>query len=443
MRDIFLFVIIFGLIPVMLKFPQIGILTWSWVSYMNPHRLAYGFAYDFNFLDYIALFALLGILFSKEKKIFPRHPITYLLALYFFWVSLTTLFAINHEVAIPKYITLVKILLFTFATLLIMQSRVRINALIWVIVLSIGFYAFKGGIFTILTGGSGRVWGAPGSFFGDNNHFALVLLMIVPITIYLIQVTEDKRLKIGLAVLTMCEIMAIFGTQSRGALVGMVCMFTFFAWKAKKLWILVILFPFLGAIGFMFMPDSWKERMASIERYEEDASAQGRLTMWRVAIDVANDNPVLGGGFNVFYDDGVRTQYLRPGEEGRAVHSVHFEVLGEHGYAGYLIFFMLALTTYLTGNRIIREAKANPRFKWCGELAAMIQISMVGYASAGAFVNLATFDLYYHLVAIMVMTRVVMAREMAAEAATEHPKNRTSGLQQTGPAHPTGKIATT
>ncbi|WP_417319031.1 putative O-glycosylation ligase, exosortase A system-associated [Emcibacter sp.] len=412
MRDIFLSLIIFGLIPIILKFPHVGVLAWSWISYMNPHKLAYGFAFFFNFLDFLAAATIVGLLITKDKKSLPKHPIVWLLGLYVAWVSISTLMAINHEVANPKYITVIKIMLFTFVTMLIMQSKSRINALIWVIVLSIGFYAFKGGIFTILTGGGGRVWGAPGSFFGDNNHFALVLLMVVPLTYYLYQNAEHKWVRLAAMGLVICEILSIFGTQSRGALIGMVCMFSFWAYKSKKLAIVLFLLPFLALVAFFFMPDSWKARMTTIEHYEEDASAQGRITMWRVAIKVANDNPIFGGGYNVFYDEGVRARYLLPGEVGRAVHSVHFEVIGEQGYAGYLIFLLLALTTYATGNTIKKRSQQRPDLKWCGDLAEMIQVSMIGYASAGAFVNLATFDLYYHLLAIMVMTRVVLQKEL-------------------------------
>ena len=36
---------------------------------------------------------------------------------------------------------------------------------------------FKGGIFTLLTGGGYRVWGAPGTMWGDNNGVSLAMLM--------------------------------------------------------------------------------------------------------------------------------------------------------------------------------------------------------------------------------------------------------------------------
>ncbi len=45
----------------------------------------------------------------------------------------------------------------------------------------------------------------------------------------------------------------------------------------------------------------------------------------------------------------------------------------------------------------------------------MVQVSLVGYMSAGAFLGLQYFDLFYHLVAIIVVTRVLLQRQFAEE----------------------------
>ena len=45
----------------------------------------------------------------------------------------------------------------------------------------------------------------------------------------------------------------------------------------------------------------------------------------------------------------------------------------------------------------------------------MVQVSLVGYASAGAFLGLAYFDLYYDLIAVIVLCRTVIASQKAPE----------------------------
>lgn len=71
MRDIALVIIVFGSLPFILARPYIGILMWSWLGYMSPHRLAYGFAYDFPFAQIVAITTILAFLFNREKNIFP------------------------------------------------------------------------------------------------------------------------------------------------------------------------------------------------------------------------------------------------------------------------------------------------------------------------------------------------------------------------------------
>ena len=41
--------------------------------------------------------------------------------------------------------------------------------------------------------------------------------------------------------------------------------------------------------------------MNTIEEYQQDESAGARLYLWRVALQVAGQRPVIGGGFKVTY----------------------------------------------------------------------------------------------------------------------------------------------
>ena len=43
----------------------------------------------------------------------------------------------------------------------------------------------------------------------------------------------------------------------------------------------------------------------------------------------------------------------------------------------------------------------------------MVQVSLVGYAIAGAFLGLAYFDFYYTLVAVIVLTKTVLVAQDA------------------------------
>ena len=411
LRSLFVFITVFASLPFILVWPHVGILVWSWISYMNPHRLTYGIAYSFDFLDYVGGLTILSAFLTREPKRLPNHPLVYLLVLYIAWVTLTTSFAVEYT-AWTTWLIFIKIYIFTFLTLMFMNTKARINALLWVIILSIGFFSAKGGLYTFTGGGEGRVWGPDGSFIADNNDFGLVCVMLLPLIRYMYTVTTNKHVKRLLFLLGLLTILAIFGTQSRGAFLALVAILFFLVLKSKKKVFGIIALVFALGVGFVFMPNSWRERMDTITTYQKDASAEGRLTMWKFAIDVANDHPVLGGGLDVFYNNAYRAKYLPFGVEGRAVHSIYFEALGEHGYVGLTIFLLILITAYFTCSAIMSRTREHADLHWFYDLASMLQVSLVGYAVAGAFLNLGTFDLYYHLIAIIALLRVMCDQQL-------------------------------
>jgi len=89
----------------------------------------------------------------------------------------------------------------------------------------------------------------------------------------------------------------------------------------------------------------------------------------------------------------------------------------------------------LTCSRTVKLTRHQPDLKWAGDLSKMMQVSMVGYAAAGAFLNLSTFDLFYHVLAIVVMAHLIVRNELkktstATEA--EHATDADTGDQTFG-----------
>ena len=158
------------------------------------------------------------------------------------------------------------------------------------------------------------------------------------------------------------------------------------------------------------MPQKWYDRMRTIKTYEQDASAEGRINAWWAAYHVANDR-VTGGGFETFKPGFFRMYAPDPGNV-HDVHSIYFEVIGEHGWIGFGMFVLLGWFTWTTGNRMRRQAKGQMETKWVADLAGMVQVSMIGYAASGAFLGLAYFDLYYDLIALMVIGSTVLKQQI-------------------------------
>jgi len=403
MRDLLIACIVFGSLPVILKRPFWGILMLAWLGYMNAHRLCYGFMLSMPVVQIVAIVTLAGMLASKEVKrmIWSREIV--MLVIFIVWMSITTTQAFYFELASEQYIKVIKIQILTFMTLLMLNSRQRVHLFIWAIVLSLGFYGIKGGIFTILNGGAYRVQGPVGTFIEGNNELALALVMTIPLMRYLHLQERNQLIKNALAGGMLLSAIAAVGSQSRGALVGLVLMGAIFWTKSRNKLSTALLIAISIALSAGIMPDAWYARMNTIETYDRDDSALGRINAWWTAWNVAKDR-ATGGGFMMFQSSVFQQYAPEPGRIHDA-HSIYFQVLGNHGFIGLFLFLLLLVLTWLSCGAIIRQAKKNPDLKWAQDLGAMVQVSLAGYLSAGAFLGLGYFDYIYHLIAVAVVVR--------------------------------------
>lgn len=413
MRDLALGIVIFALLPYALMRPYIGLYLYSWISYMNPHRLAYGWAMNFPWAYILALTTLAGLLLSREpKRMIWGRELT-VLALFVFWTLVTTAFAFYPDLAQEQLVKVLKIQLMIFVTPLLINSKERLRGLVWVIVGSLAFFGVKGGIFTILRGGVYHVYGPDGSFIAGNNELALALLMTIPLMRYL-QLTESKPwVRQSLGVAMVLTGLSVVGSQSRGALLGGLAIMVFLWLKSRQKLMTAILIAFAVGLIALVMPQEWYDRMATIETYQQDGSALGRINAWWTAWNVAVARPLVGGGFEMF-QPATFDLYAPDASRAFYAHSIYFQVLGEHGFVGLFLFALLGLLAWRTGSKVIRATKSDPEHKWASDLAAMVQVSLIGYASAGAFLGLAYFDLPYHLVVIMMLTRALVEQERLA-----------------------------
>jgi len=421
MRDIAVTLIVFGVLPYILMRPHIGVYAWSWIGYMAPHRLGWGFAANLPFAALIGAATFAALLFSKEPKRIPLTPITVTLILFLAWMVITTIFAIHPDEAMAKLSKVLKIQLMIFLTLMLFNHRERIHGLVWVIVISLGFYGVKGGIFTLLTGGQFHVVGPPGSFIVGNTSLALALVMVLPLMRYLYTQADNKWVKRGLVAAMGFSALSILGSYSRGGLLAIAAMGAFMLLKSKKRGLMIVVLILSIPVAIAFMPERWTARMQTVQSYEEDASAMGRITAWLFAIEMAKGR-FLGGGFESFTPANYHlyapeiVEMLMETAAGRyqGAHSSYFSVLGEHGFVGLFLFLTLGFVSWRTATWITKYAADSDSLAWAKELAGMIQVSLVGFAVGGAFLSLAYFDLLYHLMALLVLLKLQVAQSLAA-----------------------------
>lgn len=413
--------------------PFYGALLWVWFGLMNPHRLTFGFAYDLPFAQAaVIVIVFASLLHTREVKWPKGAPVMLLLALVV-WMGLTTVNAILPVPAWNKYVEVLKVLGLTVVVACLIHNREHIIGLVWTVVASIGFFGIKGGIFTIVTGGSFQVWGPPSSVVEGNNELAVALVTTIPLMYFLAAHPRQAReffpaswiserwIKRGLVVSMMLCAAAAVGSQSRGALLGILAMATMLWWRARSKLRLALILILAVTVALPMMPDSWFQRMETIQTYQTDQSAMGRVNAWGMAVNIANDR-VLGAGFPTANSTVFGMYSPRSGPEWILVaHSIYFQMLGEHGYVGLALYLALWISTYLMAGRLVRMGGQHADLAWVKTLGNMCKVSMVGFGAGAAFLSLAYWDMPYYIMVIVVAAHNFSRTQLAGNLATPVP----------------------
>lgn len=404
MRDLIIVAIVAVGALAALRRPWIGVMLWTWLSIMNPHRMSWGFAYSAPLAAVAAVATLVGFVFTRERSWPFKGAPTVWLAIFVCWVTISWLAGLSPEADYDQWNKVIKIYFMVFVGLMLLHSKQHILSLAWVAAGSLAALGIKGGVFTVITGGNYRVWGPPDSFIADNNEFALSLVMTIPLLRFLqLQLLPGWRRHAMTVTMLLCAAAAL-GSQSRGALLAIGAMSLVLWWRGNSRLVGGIFMLVAGTALVIFMPDTWSDRMSTISSYEEDGSAMGRISAWWNAWGIAKDY-VFGVGFNAARPE-LFARYSPYPDAVHAAHSIYFQVLGNHGFVGLVLFSMIFLSSYREAALLRREARKNPQAAWCDSLGAMAQVSLIGYAVGGAFLSLCYFDLPYNIVMLVVLARV-------------------------------------
>jgi probable O-glycosylation ligase (exosortase A-associated) len=423
MRGLLFLVVFMASLPLIFVSPFNGVLIWYVFSLGNFHTLTWGFLSNLYYAYIIAILTCVSWLFCRgEKKRLPLTPVVILTLLFSLWMTITSIFAVAPATLVwGKWALVHKMLFMALLGYALTTTRQRVNQLIWVVVLSIGVWGAKGAILGLLRGGGDRVFGPPGTAIGDNNDFGLALIMILPLLFYQWHFAANRWLRHGLMWIGLLVTVAVVLTYSRGALVGLAVMVPVLLVRSRAKLSMSILIVAVGYFIYSFAPENWFSRMATIENYQEDLSAMARIYFWKISLQIADQRPLVGGGFDVTHWPEAANRFLSGTDlpdltQPRAAHSIYFEVLSEHGYVGLALFLMITLYTWLNCSWLIRHSRDRPDRAWANLLGRMGHGVLVAYWTAGAFVSQAYLDEYWCVVFLLDAARCIAAREVAASS---------------------------
>ena len=117
----------------------------------------------------------------------------------------------------------------------------------------------------------------------------------------------------------------------------------------------------------------------------EDTSAGGRLMFWNYCIEMFKDKPIIGYGINTFnkaFSDNVG--YVYQGSRWNMyAHSMYYELLGETGIVGIVLFGFFMLYSLVYSLRLFRNSCLSNVWKGLLWFSISLQILFIVYGYSG------------------------------------------------------------
>ncbi len=409
MRDIVVLIFLSGCIVAALKQPWWGVLSLAVFSYLNPHAYAWGFVRSLPVYYILFLVVAFRTFTTKDKQSLPkdwRITVFILLWLYF---GITSTQAYMQDEVWQRYWSVTKIYLPFYFTLVLINTRHKLYCLIVTIAASIGIVAVKGGLFAILKGFSARVYGPPNTQFEENNAFAVAMLITIPLI--LIWQKQELRpwLKKGLIIAVPIIYSASLSSWSRGALLTMAVLTLMLIWHSKHKFLVIPLVMIGAFLVKDYLPQEWFGRMETLQTYDKDESAMGRIEAWSDGWNHTLEHPFVGSGF-----EGWRFVTKRDW------HSSYVEMFSEHGFIAFGLWLSLILGTLISLTKLPKQTQGIEGMEWVKDYCFMLRASLICYMVGTAFLGLSYWDLLYHLIFIAVLLKKFALEELAEKTQAAH-----------------------
>jgi probable O-glycosylation ligase (exosortase A-associated) len=421
-RDLYIALVYFSFIVFGVSAPFVATLGYMWTDTFYPQLIS----------DYVAMIPssmLMGAMalllyLARDRRQPAQFTIHTLLTICFaLWCLMTLAWAEVPVQAAEKADWAVKTVLFSAFIPIVIRSRVQIEAFVQVYLFAVLIHMLPVGTKTFLSGSAyGRDLGIIKGNVGlaESSALASISIAMIPIILYLrshaILIPKSRWTQIGYSALAFLAIPAAIGTYARTALVGfgVVGVFMFMQSRRKVLYVAVCA---ALVIGFALKTsDTWSERIETTANYDEENSALGRILVWQWTLGYVADHP-LGGGFNSYMINSI----VMPSNgsfvvvHGKAFHNMYFEVLGEQGFPGLIMFLSVQGLSLLYLFRIIRRTRGQEHLLWLYDLARALMTALLTIMACGCFIGIGFQAYVWYLIALPVCLREYLRRVDALE----------------------------
>ncbi|MGB7374286.1 DUF5935 domain-containing protein [Pontixanthobacter sp.] len=411
MLDLALFGFLMAVLAIGFRSPFVWVLAYIYVDILAPGKIGYTImpAISPSLLCFVAAFA--GWLLADPKKgakFTVRQGLIAALLFYCWW---TTTNADFPEFAATKWEWVWKAMFFAIFLPLTLTTKLRIEAALLTMVMTVGAILISAGVKIVLGGGG---YERKLFFVNDNSGLyesstlATVAICSIPIIIWFNKYgtifKPDWRVKLFSAGLIFSCLLIPIGTEARTGLVCIAVLLVLALRDIKRRLTFIVAGATMVFIALPFLPSSYYERMATLGSTDGDESASTRLAVWEWTFDYAMEKPT-GGGFDSFrgnsftYDMPIRqeagnttsVEFREVVDEGRAFHSAIFEMLGEQGWPGLFMWLWIHALGLWHMERIRRKWRTftGDGEQWQAPLATALQYAQIIYLVGSLFQGIA------------------------------------------------------
>jgi putative inorganic carbon (HCO3(-)) transporter len=416
LRSLWLLLLYFSFLGLGVAFPFVMTLGYVWVDTFQPQAVAYYILNDAPVAMIMGVGAF-GSYFLLDRRSPPPLTLQSVLQVSLaMWMTATLMWAELPDRAMVKWDWAFKAMVFAAFLPLVIRSRVQIEAFVQTYVFSLAANFVPFGLKVLVSGGGyGHNLGlqAGNSGLAEGGFLSTACLMAVPLALFLgkhgqliPRLPMMNLAYLGVAVLAVCT---AIGTYERSALIGLVVLGLYMFFRSRRKFLFAMLAGVAVTVIILGTANTWNARVSTIGQYSTEGSALTRIMVWKWTLSYVSTHP-LGGSFDAF---GINTiilppDALNPGgavQNGRAWHSIYFEMLGELGWPGLTMFLLAALSSMFSLYRLSRKCRKIPDLVWVADLSDAVQSGMAVFLTAGAFVGIAFQPPFWYFVSMGICLR--------------------------------------
>lgn len=433
MRDLAFVAFLLIFLGLGLRRPFLLVLAYAYVDIVSPQQLSYYLLNSAPVSMIVATLAIGGWLLFDDKQKAGLAPRQVLMLILLGYIYFTTVYADLPVDAQEKWNWAWKPIFWAIFLPFALRTKLRIESYILVMILAASSIIIVGGIKTLMSGGG---YGSLNLMIDNNtglyegSQISTVAIAIIPLIIWLARFgtifPPERRVKVfAYALVFACLLMPI-GTQARTGIICIGALAILMLRIVKRRLVYVAGAALLGMAAIPMLPGSFSERMGTIGTYQADESASTRLAVWAWTWDYVLEHP-MGGGFEAYRQNRLKVETTRVDtngqvanvtsqvleDQGRAYHSSYFEMLGEQGFPGLILFLLIHGVGVIRMEVLRRRYKASQDYPWLAPLATALQSAHLIYLVGSLFVGIAYQPFMYMLVGAQIgLDRLVRSWEV-------------------------------